>query len=174
MGLEPAVAVAESFLEALEALEDGADVLGKLDAEEARRLGRRAAGEVLASARWAQVVGDRLDTSQVTQLLGVSRQALSKRQKSGSLLGLAGDGTTWFPTWQFDLGQSRIRPEVRELIGAFRDRLDDVDPLLIASWATTPQGEDLAGQTPVQWLHSGRNPDQLREAAERAAARLAR
>lgn len=171
IGLAVAAAVADSFLEQLIA---PAELLGKLDNEEAARLGRRAAEQVLAGARWSQVVGDRLDTTQVGRLLGVTRQALAKRQTVGSLLGLAGDGTTWYPTWQFDLDDGHIRPEVRDLIGAFRDRLDDVDPLLIAAWATTPQDEDLAGDTPSYWLRTGRDPDQLRRAAERAAARLAR
>lgn len=171
VGLLVAVAVVESFVEALAA---DAELLGKLDDDEAMRLGRRAAGEVLAAARWSQVVGDRLDTSQVAQLLGVSRQALAKRRNTGSLLGLPGDGTTWYPTWQFDIDGARIHPEVRDLIGAFRDRLDDIDPLVIAAWATTPQDEDLASETPAQWLRAGRDPDQLRQAAERAAARLGR
>ena len=163
-------AIADAFLEQLTA---ESDLLGKLDTDEAARLGRHAATQVVASARWSQIVGDRLDTTQVAQLLGVTRQALAKRQNTGSLLGLAGDGTTWYPTWQFDTDAARIRPEVRDVIGAFRDRLDDGDPLGIAAWATTPQDEDLAGETPAQWLLAGRDPDQLRRAAERAAAHLA-
>ena len=170
-GLTVAVSVANGFLEHLTA---GADMLGKLEADEAVRLGHRAAEQVLAAARWSQVVGDRLDTTQTTRLLGVTRQALGKRQKAGSLLGLPGEGTTWYPTWQFDVEAAAIHPTVRDLIGAFRDRLDDVDPLVVAAWATTPQDEDLAGDTPAQWLQAGRNPDQLRRAAERTAARLAR
>lgn len=171
VGLAVAASVADSFLEHLAAVASG---LGNLETEEAVRLGRRAAEQVLAAASWSQIVGDRLDTTQVARLLGVTRQALAKRQTTGSLLGLPGDGTTWYPTWQFDIDAARIRPEVRDLIGAFRDRLDDVDPLVIAAWATTSQDEDLAGDAPVQWLRAGRDPDQLRQAAERAAARLAR
>jgi len=171
VGLAAAAAVVDRFVEQLTV---HAEFLGKLDAEEAERLGHRAAAQVLAAARWSQVIGDRLDTTQVAQLLGITRQALAKRQTTGSILGLPGDGTTWYPTWQFDIEAARIRPEVRDLIGAFRDRLDDVDPFVIAAWATTPQDEDLAGETPAQWLRAGRDPDQLRQAAERAAARLAR
>ena len=169
VGLSAAASVIDGFVEALAS---DAEPLGKLETHEAKRLGRRAASQVLAAARWSQVVGDRLDTTQVTRLLGVTRQALAKRQQTGSLLGLPGDGTTWYPTWQFDAADARIRPEVRDLIGAFRDRLDKVDPLLIAAWATTPQEEDLAGDTPAHWLRAGRDPDQLRRAAERAATRL--
>ena len=171
VSLSTAASVTDSFVEALTA---DAMLLGKLDVEEANRLGRRAAAQVLAAARWSQIIGDRLDTTQVSRLLGITRQALAKRQNTGSLLGLPGDGTTWYPTWQFDIDQARIRPEVRDLIGAFRDRLDDIDSLVIAAWATTPQEEDLAGETPAQWLRAGRDPDQLRQAAERAAARLSR
>ena len=171
VGLSAAASVADSFVEVLTA---DARWLGKLEADEAVRLGRSAAEKVLAAARWSQVVGDRLDTTQVARLLGVTRQALAKRQQTGSLLGLPGDGTTWYPTWQFDTAEARIRPEVRDLIGAFRDRLDDFDPYVIAAWATTPQDEDLAGETPAQWLQAGRDQDQLRRAAERAAARLSR
>ena len=171
VALSVAVSVAGTFVEVLAA---EAAFLGKLDDEEAVRLGRRAAAQVLAAARWAQVVGDRLDTTQVTQLLGVTRQALAKRQQTGSLLGLPGDGTTWYPTWQFDIDEGCIRPEVRDVLGAFRDRLDEFDPVVVAAWATTPQDEDLAGETPAQWLRAGRGQDQLRRAAERAAARLSR
>jgi len=171
IGLPAAASVADSFVEALTA---DARWLGKLEADEAARLGRSAAEQVLAAARWSQVVGDRLDTTQVARLLGVTRQALAKRQHTGSLLGLPGDGTTWYPTWQFDTDEGCIRPEVRDVLGAFRDRLDEFDPLVVAAWATTPQDEDLASETPAQWLRAGRDQDQLRRAAERAAARLSR
>ena len=171
VSLSAAASVTDSFVEALTA---DAALLGKLDVEEAKRLGRRAAAQVLAAARWSQIVGDRLDTTQVSRLLGITRQALAKRQNTGSILGLPGDGTTWYPSWQFDMNEARLHPEVRDLIGAFRDRLDDVDPLVIAAWATTPQDEDLVGETPAQWLSAGRDSDQLRRAAERAAARLGR
>lgn len=167
--LMTAAFVIDGFVEVLAA---DAEQLDQLDAHEATRLGRRAASQALAAARWSQVVGDRLDTTQVTRLLGVSRQAVAKRRQTGSLLGLPGDGTTWYPTWQFDTAEARIRPGVRDLIGAFRDRLDEVDPLVIAAWATTPQDEDLTGHTPAQWLRAGRDPDHLRRAAARAAARL--
>jgi hypothetical protein len=169
--LEVAVAVADGFVQRL--IEDP-DMFEKLDEAEARRIGIAAADNALAASHWAQVVGDRLDTSAVTQLLGVSRQALAKRQTSGSILGILGNGTTWYPTWQFDSEKGDARPEIRDIIGAFRDRLDHVEPLVIASWATTPQDEDLDGLTPAHWIRLGRDTERLRRAAERAASRLAR
>jgi hypothetical protein len=169
--LDTAAMIADNFIRSLVA---GSDILGKLTPDEAARLARSAAEGVLASARWSQVVGDRLDTTAVTQLLGITRQALAKRQAAGSVIGLPGQSTTWYPTWQFDQNLAEIRPEVRHVVGAFRDRLDDVDPFLIAAWATTPQDEDLEGLTPETWIRLGRDPQQLRIAAERAAAHMAR
>ena len=114
-------------------------------------------------------MGEKLNTTQVAELLGVSRQALAKRQISGSLLGLPGRGTTWYPAWQFDIETQSIRPEVSDLIAAFREHLSDTDPHTIASWASTPQDEDLDGHTPIQWLQSRLDSDQLVTAAHRAA-----
>lgn len=157
----------------LERLLEEPDLVAKFEPEEARRLGAAAAGEIVAAARWSQVVGDRIDTTTATQLFGVTRQALAKRQAAGSILGIPGNGTTWYPTWQLDPVSGEIRAEVREIIGAFRDRLDDFDPLIVAAWATTPQYEDLDGHSPEQWIRLGLDRQRLRIAAERAAARLA-
>jgi hypothetical protein len=135
-------------------------------------LGVEAAQMTAASMQWGTAVGDRLDTTTVVQMLGVTRQALAKRTANGSLLGLPGHRTTWYPTWQFDRERQRLRPEVRELIMSFRRKLRKVDPLLIASWASTQQ-EDLDGVTPAQWLEDGGDSDKLLVAAARAASHLA-
>ncbi len=169
---EPALALTEAFLDQI--VRNGDQVVAKLDVDEATRLGKLAADEILAGARWSQIVGDRIDTTSASDLLGISRQALSKRQTSGSLLGLPGHGTTWYPIWQFDIEARSIRPEVRDTIGAFRDVVaGSVDPFLIAAWATRPQPEDLDGISPSEWLSLGKDVEQLRVAARRAAERLA-
>jgi len=161
----------DAFLERLSPARREFDEMG---ADEARDLGTRAAEEAIASARWSRLVGDRIDTSEAAELLGVTRQALSKRQASGSLLGLPGRGTTWYPTWQLDIEKKEIRPEVRHIIGAFRDSLGEgADPFLIASWASTAQHEDLDGLSPAEWLAQGNGPEDLRQAAQRTAQRLA-
>lgn len=166
-----AIALANAFVERL--LADHADI-AKVDVIEAERLGELAAEDVIAGARWSQIIGDRIDTTAVTGLLGVTRQALAKRQASGSLLGLPGRSTTWYPIWQFDTDKRAIRPEVRDVIEVFRDALgNDVDTLHIASWASTVQHEDLDGQTPADWLALNNDTEQLRQAARRAAERLA-
>lgn len=158
----------------LERLSPARREIDEIDADEARELGTMAAEEAIASARWSRLVGDRIDTSEAAELLGVTRQALSKRQISGSLLGLPGRGTTWYPTWQLDIEKKEIRPEVRHIIGAFRDSLGkEADPFLIASWASTAQHEDLDGLSPAEWLAQGNDLEDLRQAAQRTAERLA-
>lgn len=169
--LETAALIADNFLQSLVA---SSDIIEKLSPDEALGLAHSAAEGVLASARWSQVVGDRIDTTAVTQLLGISRQALAKRQTAGSVIGLPGHSTTWYPTWQFDREAGEVRSEVRDIVGAFRDRLDNVDPFLIAAWATTPQEEDLDGLTPEHWIRLRRDPQRLRVAAERAASHISR
>ncbi len=158
----------------LERLSPARREIDEMDADEARELGTRAAEEAIASARWSRIVGDRIDTSEAAELLGVTRQALSKRQTSGSLLGLPGRGTTWYPTWQLNADKKEIRPEVRDIIEAFRDALGEgADPFLIASWASTAQREDLDGLSPAEWLAQDKEIEELRQAAHRAAERLA-
>ena len=168
--LAAAVAVVEGFVAELARL---AAQFGGLAAGEAAELGRHAAQQAAASASWSQIVGDRLDTSQVTELLGVTRQALAKRQASGSLVGLRGRRTTWFPAWQFDSGARCVRPIVRDVTAAFRKHLGEADAVLIASWATTLQAEDLDGETAADWIESGGDAGRVTQAAHRAAARLA-
>lgn len=106
-------------------------------------------------------------------MLGVSRQALAKRQKHGSLIGLAGRRSTLFPAWQFDQAKRAVRPVVADITAAFRDELGNADPAVIASWATTPQHEDLAGSTPADWIANGTDAEWAVRAACRAASRLA-
>jgi hypothetical protein len=136
---------------------------------------RTAASDVLAPLIWARAVGESWDTHRTSQFLEVSRQALHKRVVNGSVLGIPGERTTWFPVWQFDFAQRSVRPEVRAVVGAFQSKLGrDLDPLVIASWATTEQPEDLLGNTPAQWLEGASfEASQVVVAAKRAAARLA-
>lgn len=136
---------------------------------------RMAATDVIAPVLWSHAVGDAWDTTQVSKFLEVTRQAIHKRVVAGSLLGIPGEQTTWFPVWQFDISHRSIRPETKPILAAFRDRLGpEVDPLVIASWASTEQEEDLDGLSPAQWLEGAAiGSDQVEEAARRAAARLA-
>jgi hypothetical protein len=138
--------------------------------EEARDFGLRAARAALAPAVWRRAVGGLLTTGEVVRFLGISRQALHKRVTAGTLIGLPGRGTTYFPAWQFD-EHGTIRPAVRQITGVFLEEMGRLDPHLIAGWAAAAQ-EDLDGLSPKEWLEKGNSDEQIVEAATRAAARL--
>lgn len=163
--------LAEAFRRGLDEIPD--DVFWELSPDEAEEQGRRAAGQVVAPVLWARIAGDSLDTATVSRLLGISRQAINKRLASGSLVGLPGRGTTYFPSWQFDLDTGSIRPETRLIVAAFREEMETADPYVIVAWVQTPQEEDLGGLTPLDWIRKGKPPEPLVDAARRAAARLA-
>ncbi len=167
------VAFTSGFEQGLNELFERHKELWDVVPEDAAEYGRRAAGAAVAPVLWAQAIGERHDTAAVTALLGVSRQALHKRSINGTILGVPGRGTTWFPVWQFDATLRDVRPVVGRIIGTFRDQLGTFDPLAVAAWATTPQPDDLDGSTPEDWIISGQNEDRVVEAARRAARALA-
>lgn len=163
----------EGFEERLAVLLDRhKDAIFELRYEEARQLGARAADAAVAPLIWAAAIGDRWPTTTVTEFLHITRQALHKRVLNGNVLGVPGRGTTWFPVWQFDLDAHQVRPVVSDVIAAFRDELGAVDPLIIASWATSAQAE--LSMSPEQWLAAGKDPMEITRIARRAAAELAR
>lgn len=156
----------------LERVPELEDVLGEASPDEVRAHGYDAAQRALAPLVWRAVTGEALTTEQVRHLLGVSRQALHKRIAAGSLIGVPFDRTTLFPTWQFD--GDGIRAIVSAIVDTFRREVgEDVDPRMIASWATTPQPE-LDDETPAEFLRHHRDDVAVVRAAERAAAALGR
>lgn len=164
----------QAFGQALEQyLASDDDLVDSLSEEDVEDLAEQAADHLLAPLLWSRAVGDKFDTTQVTQVLGITRQAVAKRVAGGSLLGIPGRGTTYFPAWQFDLERRAIKPEVPLIIAAFKESLSPLDPLTVATWATTGQDEDLDGMTPEEWILEGKGQQQLVEAAHRAAKRLA-
>jgi hypothetical protein len=134
-------------------------------------LGRRAALLVAADAFWQHHLGPLLDGKQVQQLLGVrSRQAVHDLVRRRRLLGLPAEkGRLAFPAFQFT-GAGRPHPALPDILEAFAEAV--VSPYTVASWFVTPQPL-LEGETPARWLQSGRDQELVREAARRAAARLA-
>lgn len=100
-------ALARGFRERLDALPSR--MLDSLWPNQAEQLGGRVVGAALAPKIWAEVVGERFDTAQLVQMVGITRQALAKRVAGGTLLGLPGKGTTFYPSWQFDLSAEPIR-----------------------------------------------------------------
>jgi hypothetical protein len=157
-----------------EAFAGRTDQLADLPTSEARQIGFEAASAALSSLRWRQALGNRVSTAELSELLNVSRQALSKRVQSGSLLALPGTTTSWYPTWQIDRTHREVRRCARDIIHAFRSTLGhDVDPVTIATWMNTGR-PDLDGRSPAAWIEADANPTTIVSLAEEFAARLAR
>lgn len=166
-------ALCESFRDHLGRLLGRHDeLLANVDESEAAILGRRAAEAALAPLIWAEAVGERWDTTETAEFLGVSRQALHDRVRRGTLLGIAGRGVTWFPTWQFDLPRRQVRPAAAKLLGVFRAMAAPLTAGEVASWARQNRAE-LDGWAPADWIAAGRPDEAVVTAARHAAAALA-
>jgi hypothetical protein len=125
---------------------------------------REAAKAAVAPIIWGKAIGERLSTSEVVGVLGVTRQALNKKVAQGALLGIPGRGTTYYPRWQFDEERRRIRPEVSRILGIFK-RGGVSDSFTIAAWAMTPQPQVLEGMAPAEWIVKGRDVEKAVAAA---------
>lgn len=87
-------------------------------------------------------------TSQVMAALNVrTRQAVQRLRAQGRLLGMQIAGVYHYPRWQFEAG--RIRPEVSQLLGAFRE----------AGWISSPVAVDRIMRTPIADLDA-RTPEE--------------
>lgn len=158
--------------EAVELLDHEPSPLQGLGWDELVEIGRRSVHLALAPILWDQRLGPMLDTAQVCERLGVTRQAVAKAVAAGRLVSLPAGRTRRFPIWQFRTGeQFEIRSEVGEIVSLFRHFFPEVRGLQVASWAMTSQPE-LDGSTPATWLESGRPFQPLGDAARRTAAAL--
>lgn len=143
-----------------------------LATDELVEIGRHAGEQAAAAATWRERLGHTIDTETVVRLLGVTRQALDSRKKTGSVVALPGTGTSHYPTWQFDTSGPRavVRDVTLRIVTAFRERLDEVSAFVIAAWAASAQPE-LGDRTPIDWItHDG--PDAPVVAAAQRAAHL--
>lgn len=139
--------------------------------DDAYRYAHNAAMTAFAPILWSAKIGTRWDTFEVTNFLDVTRQAVSKKVRARSLLGIPGRGTTWFPTWQFDPTTNQVRFVVSKILEVFYTADDQLSPLAIASWANTEQPE--LGTTPAAWIVDGKDSSAVLQAAEHTAAALA-
>src|SRR6516225_9104299 len=79
-------------------------VVATLDRSSQDRLveaGRRAVHLAIAPFLWDEKLGQMLDTGEVTDRLGVTRQAVAKAVDAGRLIALPAGNTRRFPIWQF-------------------------------------------------------------------------
>lgn len=174
---------------AVQAFQATLDALG-IDADDVdgERFGRRAALLAASDLLWEREIGRLLSAAEVSELLGVSKQAVSQQVQTCSLLALpVGRRGYGFPHWQF--GQSgQPLPGLTEVLRAFRRepafRASDIESgparsrwvvetlWMIAAWMVSNQAE-LDGRTPIDLLHEG-EAEPVRLAALRYADRLQR
>jgi hypothetical protein len=169
MSVDAIVRAFETRLEQLSHDKAVWEALQSGDADLAER-GVRAAEYAVAPFIWSRAVGDRFDTTELAEILSVSRQALASRVASGSLLALPGRGTRWYPSWQVDIAKREVRPVVAKVLAAWRALEPDVDPLVIATWATSPE-DLLDDETPAMLIEAGGSNDRIVDAAGAVAGR---
>lgn len=146
----------------------------QIDPDQLVERARQAVHITFASFLRDERVGPSLETRQVCERLRVSRQAVAKAVAGGRLIALPAGKARRFPLWQFRMGEERLemRPDVAELVQAFRCIYPEITGVQIASWARTPQPE-LQQMTPAEWLERERPVNSVVVAAKRAAAALA-
>lgn len=94
--------------------------------------------------------GGIVSAGQAAELLGVTRQAIDKRRRSGRLLAVStGRRGYAFPVWQFD-EQHGTLPGVERIFAALREH----DPWMQLSFMLNPN-PGLKERTPVQALRDG-------------------
>lgn len=139
---------------------DGSRAAGLADAS---TLVEQAVARMLgASSAWSDHLGPVYDARGVQEILGVTKQAVSKRH----LLALTtGSGRVVYPAFQFTA--SGVVPGVAEVVALLSDEL--VSPWTVASWLVSPAG-DLDGSPPIDVLASGETAPVLALAREWARA----
>lgn len=120
----------------------------------------------------ADLVGPCYDTPGLTAWLGISKQALDKRNRTGAVLACrTSDGHWVYPAFQFD-ADGRPLPHLREVIAVLTGE-GGADRWRVASWLAAPS-PDLPGKVPAaEWLRGGDDPTPVLLAARADAARWA-
>jgi hypothetical protein len=150
-----------------EGLQNLQDLVSELNPEDAYDYGWEASHAALAPIAWSKAIGHRLNTTEVTKLLGITRQALAHRLNRKTILGIPGKNTTYYPSWQFDFERRIQKSEARGILCTFLSYGQN-DSYMIAAWANS-SNEDLEGLTPAQWLQEERTPSNLYEVARETA-----
>ncbi len=145
---------------------DYAVLLRVLEHPEAQAL--LAADDALAPARlrglrlrqeWLRAEGGTLSAQEVADVLGISRQAVDKRRRAGTLLAVdTGRHGYSYPAWQ--LTDSGTLPGLEQVLAV----LHDFDPWMQVAFFLTPHTR-LTGITPLQALRAGQ-VDAVVKAAE--------
>ncbi|MFJ3301416.1 hypothetical protein [Streptomyces bacillaris] len=159
----------EGFREAVTHLPELTEELP--DDVDAYDVGYEAGRAALAPIAWARAVGDRIQTAELTEMLDLSRQALQKRVRSHTLIGLPGKRTTHYPRWQFDFARGEILPATERVLRIFR-ATGEFDPYMIAAWMNEPCTE-LGEERPADLLEDEGRVGKVFEQARTVAKRWA-
>lgn len=112
-----------------------------------------------ARNRLLEARGGTLRSSEVGEILGLTRQAVHQRYKAGKLLGLeTGRHGLAYPVWQFDEGG--VVPGLEETLSA----LGDASPWMQARFLLS-RNVRLEDQAPIDALREGRTAEVLDAAA---------
>jgi hypothetical protein len=129
-------------------------------------MGRRADLERDDDEAWAALLGPAYSVEQVAILLGITRQAVSRRH--GLLRLEQRDGYPVYPMFQFD--GAAILPGIEQVVLELADAV--ATPWTIASWLQSPNA-DLGGRRPHEELVRG-NVTNVVTAARQWAVALGR
>ncbi|HYZ74776.1 MAG TPA: hypothetical protein VE641_16975 [Chthoniobacterales bacterium] len=158
--LRPAGETADAFLEA---------VAENYIARELPRKGERARLLQRARARGAalkaklQQDGEFLSSEALAEFLGIRRQAIDGRRKSGKLVAWRDQRGHWqFPLWQFDLEKKTLLPGISECLRELPD--DDWSRMLFFLTVDEALSER---ERPIDLLRTGEQFDAVIKSAER-------
>ncbi|WP_022885805.1 hypothetical protein [Glaciibacter superstes] len=144
----------------LDALDAGQVTAGRVD-----ELAERMVAVIPQPSPWNDVLGPFYSTQAVQRFLGVTRQAVQKRVRSGSLVRVVTqDGTSLFPAFQF-----RDARPVQGLLEVVAElRRGTTDEYAIAQWLAIR--DPASGTSPLDRMVAGQIAAVLSEAAHTAAA----
>lgn len=147
------------------------EAMRNIDSEEhARQVARRIESVLPGEDRVAAAVGPVLDTADLVEWLGVTKQAIHNRARRHDLLALmTSDGHVVYPDWQFD-DDGTTRRGVADAVKALTKA--GMDPWTQAVWFRGPSSafEEMSA---AQWLTEGRAPAVVVREAHRRAHRWA-
>lgn len=158
---DPITRAAEAFVQEMRALLRGSvPSIGAV---------KRAARLAVAEHVWEDRLGELVDAREAAELLGVSRQAISRMVADHRLIGLPKASRGYrFPAWQFTLNaydRAQLARSHQILVSEGK-----MSPWSAASWFINEHPE-LNGIDPVRFVRSGGSARRLQETAERDALR---
>jgi hypothetical protein len=158
--LRPAHETAEAFLQAVAENYIARELPRK--AERARLLQRARARGVALKAKLQQD-GEFISSQALAEFLGIRRQAVDGRRKTGKLVAWRDQRGHWqFPLWQFDLEKKTLLPGIMDCLRELPD--DDWSRMLFFLSVDEVLS---ARERPIDLLHKGERIDAVIKSAER-------